>query len=204
MTITLAVAPRLEGSKNNKEVIKAVVYGPKFATTPITIDKKEFDKTFKAAGESTIVSLTGLKETVEVLIKEVSFAPLKGGITHVDFYALNMSEEITAHTPLHFIGEAPATKLGAVLNKVLHEVEMTCKPKDLPSHIDVDLSLLVNIEDKIQVSDIVAPKGVVINTAADVIIVIAEAVKEETVSDEMPVVIADIPVEQKGKTEEEA
>lgn len=204
MTVILPIQAKVAGVSKTAEQISAVVYGPKFPSTPILVDKKEFTKTFKTAGESTIIELQGLASPVEVLVKDVAFSPIKGGIMHVDFYALEMGKEITTHIPLHFINEAPAEKLGAVINKVLHEVEITCKPNVLPSHLDVDLSVIVTIEDKIHVSDIKLPKGVVVNADGHDMVAQAEIIAEEVEAVVETVAAADVPAEKKGKTEEEA
>ena len=206
MTVTLPVEIRSKekSDKNVKlsEFISAVVYGPKFPTTPIRLNRNEFEKTFKVAGESTIIELQGLQSPVEVLIKDVVFAPVKGGIVHVDFYALEMGKEMTTDVPLHFVNESPAEKLGAVVNKVMHEVEIVCKPSNLPAFIEVDLSKLVNAEDKLHISDIVTPKGVRITQDAYDVVAIAEIIKEEIEPEVAPVAAADVPVEKKGKDEE--
>ena len=204
MTVILPIQAKVAGVSKTAEQISAVVYGPKFPSTPILVDKKEFTKTFKTAGESTIIELQGLANPVEVLVKDVAFSPIKGGIMHVDFYALEMGKEITTHIPLHFINEAPAEKLGAVINKVLHEVEITCKPNVLPSHLDVDLSVIVTIEDKIHVSDIKLPKGVVVNADGHDMVAQAEIIAEEVEAVVETVAAADVPAEKKGKTEEDA
>ncbi len=202
MTVILPVQSRAKAlNSKSAEQIAAVVYGPKFPSAAILVDRKEFEKTFKAAGESTIIELQGLDKSVDVLIKEVSFSPIKGQIIHVDFYAVEKGKEMTANIPLHFIGEAPVVKLGAVINKVLHEVTVLCQPQNLPAYLEVDLSLLVQVEDKIHVSDIACPAGVKISEDLDDVVVLAEMVKEE-VEEEAPIAAADVPVEKKGKTEE--
>lgn len=206
MTVILPIQPRTKDtliSKSNEQ-IAAVVYGPKMAATPVIVNRKEFEKTFKITGESTIIELQGLDTPVDVLVKEVTFAPIKGGIMHIDFYALEKGKEIATNVPLTFINEAPAVKAGAVVSKVLQEVAIVCKPDDLPSHIDVDLSLLVQAEDKIHVSDIVVPKGVKITTDANDVVALAEAIKEEVEVEAPVVAAADVPVEKKGKAEEAA
>ncbi len=207
MTVTLPIKERTIGTKVEKVDLKvsipAIVYGPKQAPLSVSVDRKEFEKLFKTAGESTVIELTGGKATVEVLVKDVSFAPIKGGIMHVDFYAIEKGKEIHTHVPLHFINEAPAVKAGAMINKVMHEVNVVCKVADLPSHLDVDLSLLETEEDKIKVSDIICPKGVKIEEEADDVVALAEAVRQEPETSAEPVDIAEIPVEHKGKEEVE-
>lgn len=204
MTVTLPIKERESKSKervNVKESIPGIVYGPKQTPVSVVVDRKEFEKLFKTAGESTVIELSGLKSPVSVLVKDVTFAPIKGGIVHVDFYALEKGKEVVTHVPLHFIGESEATKLGAVINKVVHEVTVSCQAADLPAHIEVDLSLLAEVESKIHVSDIKAPKGVKITDPADEVVAIAEAVKEEPVAAEPAVAAADVPVEGKTETE---
>lgn len=199
MTVTLFVEPRAKALSSNSKLstfIPGVVYGPKFTPTKVQIDKKEFEKTFKLAGESTVVELSGLDKPVEVLIKEVIFSPIKGGIEHVDFYALDMGKEITTHVPLHFINEAPAAKSGAVIDKVMHEITVTCAPNKLPSHIDVDMTLLTNPESMIHVSDLVIPKGVKVDNHETEVVAIAKEVKEEEVLEEAK------PVEEAAVVEE--
>lgn len=212
MTITLIATERDKTTKvdllraNGK--VPAVVYGPKLDPITISLDAKSFDKVRQEAGESTIVELSGLKDKIEVLIKDVEFNPVKQQIVHVDFYAVEMDKEITTHIKLEFIGEAPVeeAKIGSI-NKVLHEVEVTCKPADLPNHIDVDLSVLVNIEDKIHVKDLSIPAKVTVNTDPDDSVVVVSPVKETTEDEDEAAEAPDmdaIEVEQKGKGETES
>ena len=57
-----------------------------------------------------------------------------------------------------FLGEAPAVKeLGGTLVHNIEEVEVECLPKDLVSHLDVDLSVLKTFEDIIKISDLSIP-----------------------------------------------
>lgn len=208
MTVTLTAEKRSLQKKAKslraQGLLPGVVYGPKQEPMPVALVKKDFDKVFKDAGESTIIELAGLGAPVSVLVKDVDFAATKGGIQHVDFYAVNMKEKITTMVPLELVGEAPAVKAGGIVNHVLHEIEVTCMPGDLPSHIDVDISGLANIHDMIHVSDLKLAKGIEVETGAEeTVVIIGEPAEEE----EIPVAAVDmsaIEVEKKGKTEEEA
>ena len=210
MTMTLAVTPRDESI--NLETLRAngglpaVVYGPAQKPLAITIDEKVFDKVRKEAGESTVLELTGVEGSIEVLIKEVDFDPVRQRVLHVDLYALEKGKEITTHVALHFIGIAPVeeSRLGSV-TKVLHEIEVTCKPADLPSHIDVDLTGLEAVSDKIHVSDLVVPAGVKIESDMEESVVVVSAAKqtpaEEDEATETTIDMTQIEVEKKGKGE---
>lgn len=208
MSATLTVQKR-EGTKKPallraEGVLPGVVYGPKQTPILLSVVKKDFDKLFQTAGESTVIDLLGLEKPLSVLVKEVTFAPTKGGIIHVDFYAFEIGKEITASIPLNFIGESPAVKEGAMVNQVLHEVEVTCMPKDLPAEIDVDISALVAVGDQIHVSDIKVGKGVTIDTDGEEVVALLTLPVEEAEAPVEAVDMAAIEVEKKGKTEEEA
>lgn len=203
MTVKLEVTKRTLSAKAVRKMgdIPAVVYGPKQEPISVSLAKNVFEKVVKEAGESTVIHLVGLGEEIEVLIHDVAFNPAKGGVEHADFYALEKGKEITVHVPLEFEGEAPATKSGGSLTKVLHEIEVTCKPSALPQHITVDVSALDDFEKRIYVKDLVIPKGVTVENDKDEVVAMVQEVKEE-IEPEMPVDMAAVEVETKGKTEE--
>lgn len=208
MTITLNASPRTETGKKTEQLraqgnLPAVVYGPKQAPTALTISKQEFDKVLKEAGESTVVSITGIGSApVDVLIHDVAFDARRGGVVHVDFYAIEAGQKLTVHVPLNYIGEAPAVKLGGTLTKVLHEIEVEADATKLPKEIEVDISGLVDFTSQIHVKDLAVPKGVEIKNAADDVVALVQEVVEE--KEEAPVLdMAAVEVEKKGKTDTE-
>ena len=210
MTINLAVNKRDKGVKTKalreEGCLPAVVYGPKQETIPLSVDRRLFDKVFKEAGESTIITLTGLDEEMEVLVQDVTFDVVKGGVTHIDFYAIESGKELTTGVPLEFVGEAPIEKTGAVVNKIIHEISVTCKPSVLPAQVEVDLAVLTAEDSQIKVADLVLPGGVKIENDTDDIVANVSAPRseeEEEVAAEEPDMAA-IETEQKGKTDEEA
>ncbi len=203
MTVTLDVQKRTVSAPALRKTgaIPAVVYGPKQEPVSISVDKVTFEKVLKDAGESTVITLNGLDEALEVLVHDVSFNPGKGGVEHVDFYAIEKGKEITVHVPLEFEGEAPAVKQGGSLTKVLHEIEITCKPSALPQHITVDVSSLDDFEKQIHVKDLVIPAGVTVHNDGEEVVALVQEVEEEP-EESVPVDMEAIEVEAKGKTEE--
>ncbi len=183
MTIKLEVVKR-EGDATTlraKGMTPGVVYGPKQEPVSIAVDTVLFTKTLEEAGESTIINLVGLGDEIEVLIHDVSFNAARGGVEHADFYAIERGKELTTNVALEFIGEAPVTKTGATVNKMLHEVEVTCRPSVLPNHIDVDVSVLTDVDANIAIKDLVVPTGVTINNEPHVIVASVTEAREEDV-----------------------
>jgi len=193
-----------ELNKTRKEgKLPAVVYGPKIKPISIFVSSVDFKKVFNDGGESTVIELDFDKKPLSVLIHDVSIDPVSREPIHVDFYAALMDKPVEASIPLEFVGVSPAVKeLGAVLIKVMHEIDVEALPNDLPHSLEIDLSSLVNLGDNIIASRIHLPTGVKLITNGDESVVLTEAPREEK-TEETEKTIADIEVEKKGKKEEE-
>ena len=204
MTTKLEVTKREGGNGRSQGNIPGVVYGPKQEPISIVLDKAVFGKLLQSAGESTIINLEGLGEEIEVLIHDVAFNAEKGGVEHVDFYAIERGKELTTNIALEFIGEAPIEKTGASITKVLQELEVTCRPSVLPSHIEVDISVLDTEGSQILVKDLKIADDVTITLDGDSVVAAVSAAREEEPEEAVEAVDMDaVEVEEKGKVEEE-
>ena len=93
----------------------------------------------------------------------------------------------------------------------MREVEIRCQPRDIPEHIDVDVTEM-KVHDVLHVSDIPTPAGVEILEAPDTVIATIGVVKEEPVAvapvegeaPAEPEVIGKGKKEEEGEAEEEA
>jgi large subunit ribosomal protein L25 len=180
----------------------AVFYGKKEESTPVSVSFAEFEKVWKKAGETAVVTLQTEKGDVEALIHEVDLDPVTETPRHADFYVFEKGHKIKVNIPLEFVGVAPAVKdLGGILIKVLHEVEIEAMPKDLPQKLDVDVSSLATFENQILAQDIKLPAGVTLVEDATEVVALVSMPKEE--KEEVPVDLSAIEVEKKGKKEEE-
>lgn len=206
MTLTLSAQPRTD-KQNDKHraagFIPAVVYAPSYPSRSIMVPAGAFEKLYREAGDSTLVDITieGDTEPVTVLIQDVQMAPVKDQVLHIDFFKVTAGQELSASIALHFIGEAPAVKLGGTLMTQMDAIDVTCLPKDLVNHIEVDLSALAEIGDVIHISDLTLPPG--ITPEEDGSLVVATVVEQEEEEEETSArSIDDIEVTAKGKKEE--
>lgn len=183
--VTLEVAARDSKQKlsdvRGVGMVPGVFYGPKEKATAVSINARVFAKLWRDAGETTVITLTGVGGPKEVLIKEVAAHPTTGEAEHVDFYVLEKGKKIEIAVPLEFEGVSEAEKAGAVIVKVLHEIEIEVAPADLPQHLTVDLSLLKVVGDHITVSQIVIPASATFITDPEE--VVASATEYEAVED---------------------
>lgn len=160
-------------------LIPAVVYGSKQEATPISVPRAIFEKLFRDAGETTVVTLIGLPEKAETLIHDVQIHPVTGTPLHADFYALAKGQKVKLNIPLEFVGQAPAEKAGHIVVKALHEIEIEVAPAELPHSLSVDLSALQNVGDHITASQVTLPSSARLITNADEILVSITEFKEE-------------------------
>ncbi len=183
--------------------IPAVFYGPKEASTPITLSEVEFVKVWRKAGESSIIALEAEGETHDALIHEVDVDPVTSKVRHADFYIVEKGKKVQVHVPIVFEGTAPAVKeLGGTLTKVLHEVEIEAKPADLPHELVVSVDSLVDYEARVIAKDIKLPSGVTLITDPEEVVALVSEVKEEVEAAPVDLSAIEISVE-KGKKEEE-
>ncbi|MBI2454140.1 MAG: 50S ribosomal protein L25 [Parcubacteria group bacterium] len=142
-------------------MVPGVVYGRGVENMAVAVGAAVLDKTLKEAGESTLLELVMENgNSKHVLIHDLQRDPVKDFPIHVDFLEVRLDQKIKAGVVLEFIGAAPAViKLGGVLVKNMHELEVEALPQDLPHNIEVDISALKNFEDHITVGDVkVGPK----------------------------------------------
>jgi len=182
--------------------VLGVVYGAHQEATPVSVSAIAFGKVLREAGEATIVSLTGLGEPLPTLIHEVDLDPLTNLPRHVDFYAVTKGQKVEVHIPLEFVGVSVAIEAGANLVKVMHELEVEADPMNLPHNIEVDISMLAALGDKIHASDLALPSGIKLVTPDEEVVALVQEVIEEKEEVVAPADISTIEVEKKGKEEE--
>lgn len=183
-------------------LVPAVLYGAGVDPTALAVDRHDFEMFLQHNGvAATIVhlSVNGAKP-VNAIVKDMQSNSVKGSLTHVDFMAVKMNQPIKTVVPAHVTGESPGVKAGGVLTQTLHELHIEALPKDLPEHIDVDISDL-DVGGSLHVSDMMVPPGITILDDAETIVCsvtppTVEPTVEEALAAEEPVLV--------GATEEES
>lgn len=135
-------------------LIPAVVYGKDKKTQSVSVESIELLKTMRDEGRNAIISLDVEKgDTLDVMVHDYQKDPVKGGVTHIDFYVVDLKEEMDVEVPIVLTGEAEGTKEGGVLQQPLYELQLRAKPREIPEEISVDISEL-DIGDSLSVADI--------------------------------------------------
>jgi large subunit ribosomal protein L25 len=208
---SLSAEPRSETGKGVARKLRAagripgVIYGHARQATGLSLVARDFEKLLQhiAAG-STVIDLTLGSATTKTLIREIQRHPFKKQILHVDFQELVAGEKVTIDVPLVFVGIPEGVRLsGALLEQIMHSIEVFADPTSIPNHIDVDVTNLA-MGHSLHVRDLKLPEGIEVLSDEDATIcaVIApRAVVEAAAAEEgapEPELIT------KGKVEEEA
>jgi large subunit ribosomal protein L25 len=165
--LTINVAPREQTGRQACRKLRfagripAVLYGKDYNQS-FSLDDREMRILLrKASGTTSLLRLLGEKGEDElVLIKELQSDPIKNSILHIDFVQVNRGEDLQTKIPLVLSGEAEGVKTqGGILEVLANEIEVCCRPSNLPTQIDLDISELL-LGENLQVKDLADIEGV--------------------------------------------
>ncbi|EJD8482160.1 50S ribosomal protein L25/general stress protein Ctc [Staphylococcus pseudintermedius] len=160
--------------------VPAVVYGYGTKNVSVKVDEVEFIKLMREVGRNGVIELGVGSKQIKVMVSDYQYDSLKNQITHIDFLAINMTEERTVEVPVHLIGEAPGAKEGGVVEQPLFNLEITATPDSIPEYIEVDISEL-NVNDSLSVADVkVSGDFTIENEAEDTIVSVVAPTEEPT------------------------
>jgi large subunit ribosomal protein L25 len=188
--------------------VPGIVYGHGREPQALAVNARDLDKLLSGiAAGSTVIELTLAKATTKTLIREIQRHPFKKQILHVDFMELVAGEKVIVDIPLVFIGIPEGVRLsGALLEQIVHSIEVNVDPSNIPNHIDVDVTHLA-MGHSLHVRDLKLPEGLEVLTDEDTTIcaVIApRAVVEEKPEEEVEAGAAEPELIRKTKEDEEA
>jgi large subunit ribosomal protein L25 len=162
MDLELTLDAREAHGKANKRlrragIVPGVVFGKGEESTPVQVDAKVFETLYRQAGRTSVVNmhLPGKSAMTSGIIKSVQRNPLSGSAIHVDFFLVNLKQEMEIDVPLVFTGEAPAVEeTGGTLLHNLSSLHVKALPNDIPHEIVVDVSVLRTLDVAIHVRDL--------------------------------------------------
>ena len=157
------------------------------------------------AGHNAIFTLDvdGVGPT-EVMFLDRQIDPVRSRLIHADLRRLVRGQEIEVSVRLELEGEpAGVTDGGGILEQLLREVEIRCRPSIIPDFITVDVSHL-GVHEVLHVSDVRVDEGITIVTDPETAVATVAVVREEQVEEAAPADEAAEPeVIGKGKKEDE-
>ena len=172
--------------------VPAVLYGGK-APQAISVDPKAVLKMIHGhEGSTQLLSLKfdgdGTSSNGKMaIIRDMQFDPVSEDLIHVDLQEVSADRAITVSIAVHPVGEAIGVRdTKGILSLVLHELQISCLPTQIPTAIDADVSNLA-IGNVLTVRDLTPPPGVrILNDPAQAIATVSPPMAEEVAAPVVP------------------
>ncbi len=143
--------------------VPAILYGNNEPAAMIAVDHNELYYSLqKEQFHSSILTMNLDGADQLVVLRAFQMHPYKNQVLHADFQRIDPNSNVTMRIPLHFFGgeNSPAVKISkGFISHLVSFVEVTCLPKYLPEHIDVDESNMTAM-DTLRVADLKLPENV--------------------------------------------
>ena len=148
-------------SLRKKGILPIHVYGPGMESIALQSETNNVLKVLQEAGRTNPVKIIDSDKEHTTLVRNVDQHPATGELQHVDFMRVDENKAIEVEVPVVLIGEAPGTRGGAgTVTQAIYSLSVLSKPFTVPSEIQADLSVLVDLETNIKRGDLVLPDGV--------------------------------------------
>ena len=172
------------------ERVPAIVYGSKLDPVMLSIGTAEFDKIVRDNGIQGVflnLAVDGeSKKARTVMLKEVQMDVFQKEYLHIDFHEIDMDTKVTVSVPVRVVGSAKGViEDGGVLQIIRRELDVFCKPVDVPDDIAIDVSAM-EIGDAVHVEEIDLDDKIEIPHEVDftVITLVPPTAEEEVEEDE--------------------
>jgi len=163
--IDLKVQRRDTGKKNVKQLrnsglIPGVFYQHGKGSIPIISDLLSL-RSIVYTNDTKLVNLfIDNDEPRECVLKDVTFDPVTDRITHFDMVGFISDEIMNVDVPIVLVGQAVGAKEGGIVQHSLHKLPIKCMAKDIPSHVEIDITNL-KVGKSIHVKDAIVPNATI-------------------------------------------
>jgi large subunit ribosomal protein L25 len=126
------------------------------------------------------LSIEGEEKPFSCIIRDIQFDPVSDKPIHFDLLGVTEKEKIKIEVPITLTGSPAGVKEGGIIQHSLHKIEIECFPKDIPSHIEVNIEHL-NIGDAIHVSELKYENFEILESPEATIVAVIPPTVEEVV-----------------------
>lgn len=143
--------------------VPGVAYGLHRPPIALSVSRDDLERLLAHHRGSVLVRLEidgqAPEPNTAALIKQVQRHPVSRVAESVDFQWVALEEEVTVTVPVVVEGQARGVVEGGVINQLLHEVEITCRPLEIPEAVTINVDGLGMHETR-TVADLQLPAGV--------------------------------------------
>jgi large subunit ribosomal protein L25 len=145
-----------------EDLIPGVIYGQGMTPISLSVVRRDLRLAINnPAGMNTLLSLSVDGKKYPAIIKQIQRHPIRRTVSHIDFFQVNLKEDVTIAVPVRLDGEAKAViSAGGLVDPSMDTIEVTCTPGNMPNEIVIDISAM-QPGDVLRIADLVLPAGVV-------------------------------------------
>lgn len=192
-----------------KGLVPGIFYFRGVPSTPIYVKDTALNPFIYTSKVSIInLKIEGEEKPYSCIIRDIQFDPISDKPIHFDLLGITEKEKIKIEVPITLIGSPAGVKEGGIIQHSLHRIEIECFPKDIPSHIEVNIEHL-NIGDGVHVSELKHEKFEILENPDITVVAVIPPAAEEVIEavpaegEAAGVEPAEPEVIAKGKKEEE-
>ncbi|MBY6276346.1 50S ribosomal protein L25 [Symbiobacterium thermophilum] len=175
--LQLEAIPRDTGSRASRRLrrtgfVPGVIYGPGVESLAVAVRATQLERLVDRHGRGHLINVQveGEANPRQVVIKDLQRDILTGQVIHVDFMQVDIHQTITLTVPIVVVGEDLMKRRGLVVTHELDEVEIECRPTDIPDAITLDISGVTE-PGPVTVADLLVPPGVEVLEDPDTVVV---------------------------------
>lgn len=145
----------------DKAFVPGIFYNAKGANILFSAERTPLQKLYGKVGLSQVFQLEikqdGQVQQHPAIIRDIQHHPVKGFVTHVDFYGVDLTKKINVYIPVEVVGKPKGVVLGGVLEIFRDELEVIGLPMSIPEKIVIDVTSL-EVNHNIHVQDLKLPE----------------------------------------------
>ena len=151
----------------------ANIYGRNLNSVALQLPSADLIQALSQGGQNAVldVKVKGEKKARTAVIRNIQRNPVTDIVIHVDFLQVDVTRAITSEVPIVFIGESPLPKTQTVISQILASIQVSGLPMQIPHSVEVDVSVLEEIDQSIFVRDLQLPDDIEVLTDGDQMIV---------------------------------
>ncbi len=144
-------------------MVPGIYYDAKGTNIAVKVEMIPLQKAYAKLGSAQVFELVlekgGKTETHPALLWRVRNEPVKGVPEHVDFFGVDLNQEIKIAVHFELVGRSKGVKLGGILEQYRDVIDVICKPMDIPESITIDITEM-DVLDSVRIEDVAFPEGV--------------------------------------------
>lgn len=208
--ITLTAEIRKELGKRSKSLrsmgkVPGIYYGHGQKNIPVALSELALRPLFKTSATHVINLKLDDGSAHSCILRAIQFDPMTDRPIHFDLFGLKADEKLTIEVPVVLKGIPVGVKDGGTLQHVIHKLRVSCLPKHIPDHVELDVTEL-KINHSLHVRDLNIPNVQILeNENSTVAAVVPPTILKE--AEPTAAVVAEAPAEPeviaRGKKPEE-